>query len=246
VIHFPHPPRRLSPVSVLALALLGCSSRAAEPRQPSAADLERDRGEPAAPEPWPLPPTADELVIYLRDVPGTGEALLVEIKTSMGSFHCQLYPTETPLTVANFLGLATGRKPWNRNGDGPTQHGKPLYQGTVFHRTIPGFMIQGGDPLGTGRGGPGYTFVNETSLAVGHVAGALSMANAGPDTNGSQFFITELPRPDLDGAYSAFGRCAETDLVARISALPHDEDDKPIAPVTIDEITFSRGPSLAP
>jgi len=198
------------------------------------------------PEPRPVPPTAEELATYLHDLPGTGEALLAEIKTSMGSFHCQLYPAEAPLTVANFIGLATGRRPWNRDGSGPTQLGTSLYAGTVFHRTIPGFMIQGGDPLGTGRGGPGYAFVNETSLAVGHVAGALSMANAGPDTNGSQFFITELPRPDLDGGYSVFGRCAETDLVARIAALPHDENDRPIAPVTIEAITFSRGPWLQP
>jgi cyclophilin family peptidyl-prolyl cis-trans isomerase/protein-disulfide isomerase len=184
------------------------------------------------------PPRQEDLARYLQGVPGTGQ-LLAEIRTSMGSLHCELYPDKAPLTVANFVGLATGQKTWQ--GNGAVQAGKPFYDGLIFHRVIPGFMIQGGDPAGDGSGGPGYDFVNEISPGLGHVAGALSMANAGPDTNGSQFFITETDRHELDGNYSVFGRCKEVSLVAKITAVARDGADKPLQPVTIDGITFSRG-----
>ena len=178
-----------------------------------------------------------ELAGYLADVPGNGK-LQAAIRTSMGTFRCELFPDEAPLTVTNFVGLATGKKEWSR--DGKPQRGKPFYDGLTFHRVIPGFMIQGGDPDGVGSGGPGYTFKNEISPNLLHVAGALSMANAGSDTNGSQFFITETARHELDGAYSVFGRCADLALVKNIAGVARDNRDAPLTAVTIDGISFSR------
>jgi peptidyl-prolyl cis-trans isomerase A (cyclophilin A) len=187
------------------------------------------------------PPVAEDLAEYTKDLPGDG-ALLAEIKTSMGVFHCELFADKAPLAVANFVGLASGKKAWNF--DGKTETAKPFYNGLTFHRVIPGFMIQGGDPAGNGSGGPGYQFKNETSKEASHVAGAMSMANAGPDTNGSQFFITEADRHELDGGYSVFGRCKETALVKKITGVPRSEQDKPATAVTIDGIAFSRGKGI--
>jgi peptidyl-prolyl cis-trans isomerase A (cyclophilin A) len=242
-----------------ASALTGCEHRKksdAPPPDPSkpAGDPVKPAGDPAATPPTgdqtaPQPaaadevraPTAEDLATYTKDIAGEGK-LLAEIKTSMGVFHCELYGDKAPLTVANFVGLATGKKPWNAKGK--VEVGKPFYNGLTFHRVIPGFMIQGGDPDGNGTGGPGYQFKNETSKELGHVPGAMSMANAGPDTNGSQFFITETARNELDGGYSVFGRCKETDLVKKITSVPRNEVDLPNTPVTIDSITFSRGAGL--
>ncbi len=200
-----------------------------EPTQPSGADVR--------------PPVQADLAEYTKDITGDGKVILTEIKTSMGVFNCELYADKAPLTVANFVGLATGKKPWLSN-NGEIQTGKPFYNGLTFHRVIPGFMIQGGDPAGNGTGGPGYRFQNETSKELGHVAGAMSMANAGRDTNGSQFFITEVARNELDGGYSVFGRCKETDLVKKITGVPRDARDLPATPVTIDSVTFSRGAGI--
>lgn len=180
---------------------------------------------------------SNEIATYAGDIPGTG-ALFTAIETSMGTFNCELFPDRAPNAVANFVGLATGKKPWF---DGSKkQSGKPFYDGLIFHRVIPGFMIQGGDPLGNGTGGPGFHFANETARTPGHVAGALAMANAGPDTNGSQFYITEVAAPQLDRGFTVFGHCREPQLVAKIAAVPRDGRDKPNTPVTIKRITFSR------
>src|SRR5947208_10346573 len=131
------------------------------------------------------------------------------LKTSMGDIVIQLFDDKAPKTVANFVGLANGTKEWT---DPKTREKtkRPLYNGTIFHRVIPGFMIQGGDPLGNGQGGPGYEFANEISPSLRfETKGRLAMANAGPDTNGSQFFITVAPQPKLDGGYSIFGQVVE-------------------------------------
>jgi peptidyl-prolyl cis-trans isomerase A (cyclophilin A) len=236
------------------LALAACEHRkkAAEPPpEPTKAAEPAKTPEPAQPA-QPVPPVAadevrapvvEDLATYTKDIAGDGKALLAEIKTSMGVFHCELYADKAPLSVANFVGLATGQKPW-RGNSGNVEKGKPFYNGLTFHRVIPGFMIQGGDPAGNGTGGPGYQFKNEISKELGHVAGAMSMANAGPDTNGSQFFITEANRNELDGGYSVFGRCKETDLVKKITGVARDPRDMPNTPVTIDSIAFSRGASL--
>ncbi len=218
---------------------------AAAPSQPTPPPSEPATPPPSEPATAPAdqvrPPVVADLAEYLKDVAGSGK-LLAEIKTSMGTFHCELYEQGAPLTVANFVGLATGKKPWSFGGK--TEVGKPFYNGLTFHRVIPGFMIQGGDPEGVGTGGPGYMFKSEVSPALKHVAGAMSMANAGPDTNGSQFFITEGETSQLDGGYSVFGRCKETDLVKQIAAVQRDPSDKPLTPVTIESVTISRGAGI--
>jgi cyclophilin family peptidyl-prolyl cis-trans isomerase len=141
--------------------------------------------------------------------------------------------------VANFVGLATGQKPW-LDSSGAVQTGRPFYDGLGFHRVIPDFMIQGGDPSGNGTGGPGYQFENEIVATLRHDGpGVLSMANAGPGTNGSQFFITEKAAPWLDGRHTIFGRCKEGALVKKITALA-GAGDRPSKPVTIKKITFAR------
>jgi peptidyl-prolyl cis-trans isomerase A (cyclophilin A) len=160
------------------------------------------------------------------------------IETSMGDIHCTLFPDKAPLTVANFIGLATGKKAWTNPKTGKLVKGKPLYDGTTFHRVIPNFMIQGGDPEGTGTGGPGYSFKDEISDLKFDQPGRLAMANSGPNTNGSQFYITEVPTPWLDGKFNLFGQCADLDLVNKIARVPTGEGNKPLQPVTIKHIVI--------
>ncbi|MGE0867726.1 MAG: peptidylprolyl isomerase [Kofleriaceae bacterium] len=185
------------------------------------------------------PPTADDLATYTKDIPGNGK-LMAKIETSMGTFNCELYADKAPMTVANFVGLATGKKPWLNPNGGKVETGKPFYDGLTFHRVIPGFMIQGGDPEGRGTGGPGYNFGDETSTGLTMKPGVLAMANAGPGTNGSQFFITESGPEWLNGKHTIFGQCAEVDLVKKITGVPRGPQDKPNTPVTINKITFSK------
>lgn len=166
------------------------------------------------------------------------------IVTTAGNLTCTLFPDKAPIGVANFIGLATGTKDWTNPATGRKMHGVPLYNGTIFHRVIPAFMIQGGDPLGTGEGGPGgpgFPFKNETSPALGFDRpGRLAYANAGPDTNASQFFITEVPYPSLNGGYTLFGQCddASVELVKRIARMPRNGNDRPDNPPKIVKITI--------
>jgi cyclophilin family peptidyl-prolyl cis-trans isomerase len=160
------------------------------------------------------------------------------IQTSMGDIHCTLFPDKAPETVANFIGLATGKKPWTDPKTGQLVKGKPLYDGTTFHRVIPNFMIQGGDPEGTGMGGPGYKFNDETSDLRFDVPGRLAMANSGPNTNGSQFYVTEVATPWLDGHYNLFGQCEDIDLVKKIARVETGANNKPVTPVTIKHIAI--------
>jgi peptidyl-prolyl cis-trans isomerase A (cyclophilin A) len=165
------------------------------------------------------------------------------IDTTAGKLTCTLFPDKAPIGVANFIGLATGTKDWTSPITHQKKHGVPLYDGTIFHRVIPDFMIQGGDPMGTGTGDPGYVFKNETSSDLKFDRpGRLAYANAGPNTNGSQFFITEAAYPSLNGSYTIFGQCDEASikLVKQIARMGRDpSNDKPYKPVVINHITIT-------
>jgi peptidyl-prolyl cis-trans isomerase A (cyclophilin A) len=163
--------------------------------------------------------------------------------TSMGKITCTLFPEQAPLTVANFVGLATGTKDWVNPANGQKMHNTPLYDGTIFHRVIPDFMIQGGDPLGEGTGDPGYQFKDEFSDLTFDRPGRLAMANSGPNTNGSQFFITEVPTPHLNHHHTIFGECDNIDLVKKIARVPRGFTDKPLTPVRINHITIENAPA---
>ena len=162
------------------------------------------------------------------------------IHTTAGDLHCTLFPKIAPIGVDNFIGLATGTKDWTSPVSLAKKHGVPLYDGTIFHRVIPNFMIQGGDPAGNGTGDPGYKFKNETSSSVTFDRpGRLAYANAGRDTNGSQFFITEVPYPSLNGGYTIFGQCdaAAVGLVKQIARMASDpSNNRPFNPVKITHI----------
>lgn len=174
----------------------------------------------------------------------------VVMDTSMGRITCQFFQKQAPVAVANFIGLATGAKDWVNPVTHRNEHGKPLYDGTIFHRVIPGFMIQGGDPTGTGMGSPGYKFDDEFNPNLNFdQAGRLAMANSGPNTNGSQFFITEEPYPTLDQQYTIFGQCDEpsVDVVKTIARVPRDSNDRPITPVVLQKVTIvPEGEPLPP
>jgi len=164
------------------------------------------------------------------------------LKTSMGDIIIQLFDDKAPNTVANFIGLASGAKEWSDPKTGEKVK-RPLYNGTIFHRVIPGFMIQGGDPLGNGTGGPGFRFADEFHAVLKHTkAGMVSMANAGPNTNGSQFFITQKATPWLDGRHSVFGVVVKgQNVVDAIINVPRDSRDRPVKDVVIKEVMISRG-----
>jgi peptidyl-prolyl cis-trans isomerase A (cyclophilin A) len=193
----------------------------------------------------------------LPDAPAATAAAMIHpngptvvMDTSMGRITCQFFQKQAPKTVANFIALAEGTKDWTDPVTNKKQHNRPLYNGTTFHRVIPGFMIQGGDPAGTGMGGPGYQFGDEFDPNLNFdVPGRLAMANSGPNTDGSQFFITELPYDSLDQHYTLFGQCdnASVEVVKAIARVPRDSDDKPFTPVMLRKVTIVReGQTLPP
>ena len=189
------------------------------------------------------------------------------IDTTAGKMTCTLFPDKAPMSVANFVGLARGTKDWTDPKTGHTMHGVPLYNGTIFHRVIPEFMIQGGDPLGNGTGDPGYRLKDELRPDLLYdQPGRLAYANSGPNTNGSQFFITEQAQPGLDPCfdqagcrrgsrfvpkgtgYTIFGQCdaATVELVKKIARMPRNEsNDFPNDPVKITKITILHTPAAA-
>jgi cyclophilin family peptidyl-prolyl cis-trans isomerase len=160
----------------------------------------------------------------------------------MGKISCEMYPDKAPKTVENFIGLARGTKEWKHPFTGQVMKGKPLYDGVIFHRVIPNFMVQTGDPQGNGMGNPGYQFADEFSPDLRFDRGGrLAMANSGPNTNGSQFFITEVPTPWLNDRHTIFGQCDEPSvaLVSTIARVPTDpRNNLPMDPVTIKHISI--------
>src|SRR5271169_6468502 len=168
--------------------------------------------------------------------------LYATFETSEGNIVCRLLEAEAPKTVANFIELAEGKREWTH----PVSRKKSkdrLYDGTIFHRVIPDFMIQGGDPAGNGMGGPGYRFEDETKGSPHKLdkAGKLAMANSGPNTNGSQFFITVAPTTWLTGNHTVFGEVVEgQDIVTKISLVPRNSQDKPHKPVVLESVVIDR------
>jgi len=249
-------------MAVLALVATGCehknkatdttSTGSAPAAKPTGDDMKPEAVGHEAPPPKPLPapeldlrpPTPDDLATYTKDLPGSGK-LQATIDTSMGTLHCELYGDKAPMTVANFIGLATGKKAWLDPKSGNIQKGVPYFDGQICHRVIPGFMMQCGDPTGTGTSGPGYQFGNEFVTDLKMDPGTLAMANADDPsvgrtgTNGSQFFVMEGARPDLVGRHTIFGKCKEVDVVKKVTHTPTTED-KPNTPVTINKVTISR------
>ena len=192
----------------------------------------------------PDAPTATVAVMTLPNGP------TVVMDTSMGRITCQFYQKQAPKAVANFIALAEGTKDWTDPSTQKVQHHKPFYDGTTFHRVIPEFMIQGGDPTGTGMGDPGYSFADELDPNLNFdTPGKLAMANSGPNTNGSQFFVTEAAVDSLNQHYTLFGQCDEPSVlvVKTIARVERNSDDKPLSPVILKKVTIVReGQPLPP
>ncbi|HNI59199.1 MAG TPA: peptidylprolyl isomerase [Pseudomonadota bacterium] len=194
----------------------------------------------------PPDPTGGKFTIE-EATKGLGKGTLTaKIETTMGAFHCELFEQDAPGTVANFVGLARGLRPFVDPGTGDWVR-RPFYDGLIFHRVIPTFMIQGGDIKGNGTGEPGYTIVDEKNAPHSFSRGGiLAMANRGRNTGGSQFFITEQEQPPLDdggaagGHYQIFGQCPEVDLVKKIARVPRNPMDRPLSDVKITKVTIER------
>jgi len=173
--------------------------------------------------------------------PKMPDTLYAVFATNKGEITCLLYPKSAPMTVKNFVMLAIGETEWTDPNSNEIVK-RPLYSGTIFHRVIPNFMIQGGDPLGNGTGGPGYKFKNEIDKTLDFSnPGMLAMANAGPNTNGSQFFITVAPTPWLKGKHTIFGRVVKgQDIVDLISQVKQGHHDMPLEPVVLEKVTIKE------
>lgn len=214
------------------------ASGAATPQSsaPAASDA------PAASAPAASDALPDAPSTVAHDVaPPTPTGPSVVIDTTMGRLTCKLFDKEAPQTVANFVGLATGSKTWTDPVTLKKMTGVPFYDGTTFHRVIPGFMIQGGDRLGTGEGDAGYYIPDEISPTLRFdVPGRLAMANSGPGTDGSQFFITQTAVPQLNGNYTIFGQCDPHSvlIVTGITLVQRNENDKPLTPVVMNKVTI--------
>ena len=223
---------KLSALFIIILLTHGASSAAqTTPRKSGPASNSAKNGNSTLPS------------VALPSEPG----LYAVIYTSLGNIVCRLFEKEAPKTVANFVGLAKGTKLWTDPNTGRQKH-TPLYSGTVFHRVIPDFMIQGGDPMGDGSGSPGYEFEDEISSDHSFDRpGILAMANRGKNTNGSQFFITVAAAPHLTGNYSIFGEVVSgQDVADAISKVPRNDDDKPVTPVKIIRIAIRKVAAAAP
>ena len=205
---------------------------------------QRTPQQPTPPAELPDSPTSQAPPV----VEPTGPTAVLD--TSMGRITCRLFDKQAPETVANFIGLAQGTKPWTDPVSKKKMKAKRFYDETTFHRVIPEFMIQGGDPTGTGTGDPGYMFADEFDPNLNFdVPGRLAMANSGPATNGSQFFITEVPTTHLNQKHTIFGQCDQPSIsvVSAIARVQRDPDDKPLQPVVLNKVTIvQEGQPLPP
>lgn len=238
-----------------ALLLAACDSKSRGPDQnASTADQEKmaesadgvtHKDDAPAQQATAEAPEPSDLERYTADLNGDGP-LRATIQTTMGVIECELHEEQAPVTVANFVGLARGKKDWVDPQSGELRTDAPFYDDVIFHRVIPGFMIQAGDRTGTGTMGPGYSIPDEIAPDLRHdKPGVLSMANKGePNSGGSQWFITEVATPHLDDRHSVFGTCADIDVVHRIARVPTGPDNRPKEPPRIEAISFSREASL--
>ncbi len=203
------------------------------------------------------PPVPAQPAEGLPDAPQATAAAMIHLNgptvvmdTSMGRITCQFYQQQAPKAVANFIGLAEGTTDWTDPTTKKKQHHKPFYDNTTFHRVIPEFMIQGGDPTGTGMGDPGFSFDDEIDPNLNFdKPGKLAMANSGPNTNGSQFFVTEQAYDSLNQHYTLFGQCDDPSVlvVQTIARVQRDSNDKPLTPVILKKVTIVReGQPLPP
>jgi len=247
----------LAGTSLLAVAMGACRSTPAEPEShsvlkptPTEAATPAETAAAASPAPTPPPPapkapvseddplhgkfTLDDATANLA---GKGP-LVAEIETDAGKLVCDLYDDKAPITVANFVGLARGLRPFKAPDGKWTK--KPAYDGTTFHRVIKGFMIQGGDPSGTGAGEPGYVIPDEVWPGSAHDSrGLLCMANRGPNTNGQQFFITDAAAKHLDGGYTIFGKCGPDAVIEKLASV-EVRGDHSVTPSKIKKVTIKR------
>ena len=229
-----------------ALLVSPASAQTAAPAKPATPQTK-----PAAPTTKPAPPTEKPAAPASKPAAPAapaasaakyGPGVYAHITTNHGVMIARLFDKDAPRTVENFVGLAEGKKQW-RNPRTNTMVRRPYYNNLTFHRIIPGFMIQGGDPEGTGSGGPGFTFADEFNPKLRHSkAGILSMANRGPNTNGGQFFITVAPTPHLNDRHSVFGELVEgMDTLMAIGKVPTSKaDNRPIQPVVMKSVRIER------
>jgi len=244
------PPKAAEPAEPAAKAAGERTADGYEVIRAKTASGESTEVEVKAPDGWQIaqPPTTPDprggkftLNDALKDLPGK-QPLVATIRTNLGTLYCDLFDDKAPNTVANFVGLARGlREVWS--GKDKAWVAKPYYDGTTFHRVIPGFMIQGGDWKGDGSGNLWYSIPDEVHPSLKHDrAGLLCMANRGPNTNEGQFFITEGAAPHLDGSYSIFGQCIPTEIVNRIARVPQSgaPNNRPLTPVVMERVTIER------
>jgi len=247
------------PLVIAGLLLTGCESKIAElpkgapgaappPTQQAPVGTQAPaQAQPAQPSPPPAAapaagsdPVAGKFTLAdaTKGLTGKGD-LLAEIKTGKGTLECKLYEDKAPVTVANFVGLARGLRPWKNPGGEWVK--TAAYDGTTFHRVVKGFMIQGGDPEGSGKGEPGYVIPDEIWPGAKHdQRGLLCMANRGPNTNGMQFFITDGAPAHLDGGYTIFGKCGPDKVVEALASIPV-VGETPSEPPKIEKVTIKRG-----
>jgi peptidyl-prolyl cis-trans isomerase A (cyclophilin A) len=229
---------------VLLLLLPGCQKAPPEPEPrrevvpPAATSAAEPTPVPTAPAPGGDPANGKfTLAEATKDLPGKGK-LMARIKTEKGAIDCELYEDKAPVTVANFVGLARGLRPFKLHGEWVK---RPGYDGTTFHRIIKGFMIQGGDPAGNGSGEPGYVIADEVWAGAKHDRrGLLCMANRGPNTNGMQFFIMDGAAAHLDQSYTIFGLCGPESVIQDLASLKV-RGDRPENPPKIESVTITRG-----